>query len=68
MTTASIILGVLVFVSMIATAGVLAVGMGGFFQGGDFNRKYGNTLMQWRVIMQFVTLILFAMFLWSTQG
>lgn len=68
MTTLSIVLAVLMFLAMIATAGVLAVGMTGFFQGGEFNRKYGNTLMQWRVAMQFVTLILFALFLWSVQG
>lgn len=53
-------LAVLLFISMLATAGVLALGMGAFFKGGDFNRKYGNQLMQARVLMQGISLLLFA--------
>ena len=31
---------------------------GGFAGGGEFNRKYGNKLMQMRVLLQFIAIIL----------
>lgn len=58
----TVLVGMLIF-SMLATAGVLAVGMGGFFQGGDFNRKYGNKLMRARVALQGVSIVLFVLVL-----
>ncbi|WP_407925503.1 HIG1 domain-containing protein [Geminicoccus flavidas] len=30
--------------------------MVGFFRGGEFNRKYSNVLMRWRVGLQFAAL------------
>lgn len=68
MTPLSIVLAVLLAVSMIATAGVLAVGMSGFFRGGAFNDKYGNTLMQARVVLQAVSIALFFLLMLSLQG
>ncbi|MGF1561372.1 MAG: twin transmembrane helix small protein [Geminicoccaceae bacterium] len=53
----------LMVISMLLTVGVLAVGMGGFFQGGEFNRKYGNLMMRLRVIMQGVSIMFFVLFL-----
>lgn len=41
----------------VATLVVLAVGLVGMANAGAFNRKYGNTLMRWRVILQAATLI-----------
>lgn len=41
-------------VCMIATLGIVFAGIIGSTQQGDFNRKYGNKLMQARVAMQFV--------------
>lgn len=55
------IIAILLVVSMIATAGVLAVGMGGFFLGGQFNERYGNKLMRARVGLQALSVILLAM-------
>ncbi len=37
-----------------ATLAVLLVGIGGFVQGGSFNERYGNKLMQARVGLQLV--------------
>jgi Hypoxia induced protein conserved region len=48
----------LLMVAMLATLGVLAVGLAGFFHGGEFNRKYGNKLMQARVALQAVAVML----------
>jgi len=43
---------ILILVAAIATLGVLIVGVTSMMRGGEFNRKYGNKLMQWRVILQ----------------
>jgi hypothetical protein len=48
---------ILALIGMVATLLVLIVGLAGFFQGGEFNRKYGNKLMRARVMMQFITII-----------
>ena len=45
-------LTILLLIAMFATLGVLIVGLAGFFRGGEFNRKYGNKLMQARVALQ----------------
>ena len=51
---------------MFATLGVLIVGVAGFYKGGEFNKRYGNRLMQARVALQAVTLgLLFIMFMTS---
>ena len=42
------ILPILLMIAMLATLLVLVVGLIGFFQGGEFNRKYGNKLMRAR--------------------
>ena len=39
---------------------VLFTGIFGMMRGGNFNRKYGNKLMQLRVGLQFLAIILIA--------
>jgi hypothetical protein len=51
-------LGILLLLAMIATAGVLLVGLVGFFLGGAFNDKYGNRLMRARVGLQLLAVVL----------
>ena len=46
------LLPILVIVFAVATLGVLAVGMVAMIRGGEFNRRHGNKLMQWRVMLQ----------------
>jgi hypothetical protein len=60
-------LATLVVVSMLATLGVLVTGLAGFFQGGEFNRRFGNRLMRWRVGLQGLTLLLVMLWMMS-QG
>ncbi len=43
---------------------VLAIGIGGFAKGGEFNRKHGNRMMRYRLIAQFVAVILIVGFAW----
>ena len=50
------ILEILLVLLTVATAGVLVVGLVGFFRGGEFNRKYSNILMRWRIGLQFAAL------------
>ena len=52
----------------LAVLGVLLVGIGGFAKGGDFNRKHANRLMRWRLILQFVAVILILAFAVIARG
>lgn len=49
-------LNILLVVALVAITGVLLFGVVGMAKGGDFNRKHGNALMRWRVILQAVAL------------
>jgi hypothetical protein len=37
---------------------VLCVGIFALFRGGRFNRSYSNLLMRWRILLQFIAIIL----------
>lgn len=47
--------------AMIATLGILVVGLFSMTKSGEFNKKYGNRLMQARVYLQGLALIMFAL-------
>ena len=48
----STFLTVLVVIALAATLAVLLTGIFGMARGGEFNRKYSNLLMRWRVALQ----------------
>jgi uncharacterized membrane protein len=56
-----------IIIGGIATIAVLFLGLFSMARGGEFNRKYGNTLMRYRVAFQAITvlLIIIALFLAS---
>ncbi len=58
---------ILMTIAMAAVLGVLLVGVFGMARGGEFNKKYGNQLMRWRVILQAVALGFFVLAVISTQ-
>ena len=61
------LLTILVGLGMFATLGTLLFGMVGMVRGdGDAHRS--NALMRWRVTIQAVTLILFALLLFLMRG
>ena len=60
-------LAIVLMLAMLATAGVLFVGLVGFFQGGAFNERYGNQLMRARVGLQLVAVVTLGL-LFLTQG
>lgn len=51
-----------VAVACIAVAGILLFGIMTFGKGGDFNRKYANKIMRWRIGAQFVAVLLILLF------
>ncbi len=56
---------ILMLIAMAAVAIVLIVGIVGMIKGGEFNKKYGNKLMRWRVILQGVALACMALAIMS---
>ncbi len=56
-------LGILLIIAMVATAGVLLLGLTALARGGEFNRKYANTFMRWRVMLQALAVALFGLLL-----
>ncbi len=54
----------LVVVAVLIVVGILLVGIGGFGKGGDFNRKYANKIMRWRIGAQFVAVLLILLYVY----
>ncbi|MFM9845152.1 MAG: twin transmembrane helix small protein [Dongiaceae bacterium] len=56
-----------IIIAGIATIAVLFLGLFSMARGGEFNRKYGNLFMRFRVLFQAITiaLVLIALFLAS---
>ncbi len=54
----------LIPVAALATAGVLFTGIYGLVRGGEFNARYANVLMRWRIGLQAVAVALVMLGLW----
>ncbi len=54
-------------IACLAVVGVLMVGIGGFARGGAFNKKYGNKMMQLRLLAQFIAVVLILVFVYFSQ-
>lgn len=61
------ILTILVAIGMLATLGTLFAGMLGLARG-DESGERSNLLMRWRVVIQGITLLLFALLLAVMRG
>ena len=48
---------ILSIVLLLAVGIVLILGIGTLFKGGETSKKYSNKLMQWRVLLQFIAII-----------
>lgn len=57
------VLPVLIFITALGVLAVLFTGVIAMARGGEFNRKYGNVLMRWRVILQFAVVLLVLLYL-----
>lgn len=53
---------IIVVIAALVVLVILMIGIGGFAKGGDFNRKYGNRIMRYRIIAQAVAVALIVIF------
>ena len=53
---------ILGIVLLIVVAVVLILGIGTLFKGGETSKKYSNKLMQYRVLFQFIAIIVLVFF------
>jgi len=60
----------LLFITLLLVLGILFLGLFSMARGGEFNRKYGNTFMRFRVAAQAVAvlLVLLLIFLMSRRN
>ena len=58
---------ILAALACLAVVGVLAIGIGGFAKGGEFNRRNGNRMMRWRLGLQAVAVVLIVAFVYLRQ-
>ena len=54
---------VVVAIATLAVLAILAVGIGGFARGGEFNKKYANKLMRLRIAAQALAVALILLFI-----
>ena len=52
----------IVIIAILAVMVILMIGLGAFTSGGEFNKKYANKLMRYRIIGQAVAIILILIF------
>jgi hypothetical protein len=62
------VLPIVLVAAMLAVVAVLFAGLFAMARGGEFNRKYGNKLMRWRIVLQGSAILLFALAMWLSRG
>ena len=55
-------------VAALSVAAILIFGIGTFAKGGEFNRRNANKIMRWRIIAQFVAVLLLVAFAWLRKS
>lgn len=53
---------IVVAIAVLAVLAILMFGIGTFAKGGEFNRKYSNKIMRWRIIAQAIAVLLILVF------
>lgn len=59
---------IVIVLAVVAVLVVLMLGLGSFARGGEFNKKNSNKLMRYRIIAQFVAVLLILGFVWLKGG
>ncbi len=59
---------IVVLLAVFAVVVILMLGLGGFAGGGAFNKKHSNRLMRYRIIAQFIAVVLIVGFIWLRGG
>ncbi len=55
-------------IAMLVVVLILLFGIGTFAKGGDFNKKYANKAMRWRIGAQFIAVLLIVLFVLVRGG
>ena len=58
----------LVALACLVVVVILMTGIGGFARGGEFNRKYANKIMRYRIIAQAVAVALIVIYVLLRRG
>ena len=58
----------LVLFAVLIVAGILLLAIGTFGRGGEFNKKYANKIMRWRIGAQFIAVVLILFYVWVRGG
>ncbi len=64
----SAVLTVILVIALVAVLGVLLMGVYSMGRGGEFNRKHGNKLMCWRIVLQLLAVGIMVMLFFVNQG
>jgi acyl-homoserine lactone acylase PvdQ len=59
---------ILLIISMLSVLGVLFWGIGTMARGGQYNVRWSNTIMRWRVVLQAIALAIFVVSLLLGSG
>ena len=59
---------ILIVAAVIAVVVVLMLGLGGFASGGAFNKANSNKLMRYRIIAQFIAVVLIVVYVYFFKG
>lgn len=62
------LLNIALAIAMFSVLGVLFMGIYSMGRGGEFNCKYGNLLMRWRIILQLVAVAVMLLIFYVNQG
>ena len=55
---------IIVLLAVVAVVVVLMLGLGGFAGGGAFNKRNSNKLMRYRIVAQFIAVLLIVAYVW----
>ena len=58
----------IILAACIVVLAVLMLGVGSFAKSGEFHKKHANTIMRWRVGLQFVAVGLIVLYVWLRNG
>ena len=59
---------IVLVIAVLAVVVVLMFGLGGFASGGDFNKRNANKIMRWRIIAQFIAVVLIVIYVYFFKG
>ncbi|MGB3244029.1 MAG: twin transmembrane helix small protein [Sulfitobacter sp.] len=59
---------IVIVIAVVAVVIILMLGLGGFASGGAFNKRNANKIMRWRIIAQFIAVVLIVIYVWFIRG